>query len=102
MFADPYPALHPQATAGGHKLFRLTKVHQAYLLDSPMEVKMVSQNARFAAIVAFGKKAGERLDQDMCPRCGKRAENFRDKVSQHEWVISGLCQPCQDAIFVED
>jgi hypothetical protein len=63
---------------------------------------MVNQNARFAAIVAFGKKAGERLDHGLCPRCGKQANHFRDKVSQREWVISGLCQSCQDAIFVED
>ena len=64
---------------------------------------MVSQNARFAAIVAFGKKAAEHLDRGMCPRCGKQAKGiFRDVTSEREWEITGLCQPCQDAIFVDD
>jgi hypothetical protein len=63
---------------------------------------MVSQNARWAAIAAFGQQAGKRLDHDLCPRCGKAARDFRDEISEREWEISGLCQPCQDAIFVED
>jgi hypothetical protein len=64
---------------------------------------LVSQNARFAAIVAFGKKAAERLDQELCPRCGKPPKNdFRDDVSRREFAITGLCQSCQDVIFVED
>jgi hypothetical protein len=64
---------------------------------------VVSQNARFAAMVAFGKRAADRLDRGMCPRCGKQAkDDFRDDVSRREYVISGLCQPCQDAIFVDD
>lgn len=64
---------------------------------------MPNQNARWAAIVAFGKQAGDRLDRGMCPRCGKQSKGiFRDVTSEHEWEISGLCQPCQDVIFVED
>jgi hypothetical protein len=64
---------------------------------------VVNQNARFAAIVAFGKRAGDRLDRGLCPRCGKPAkEDFRDDVSRREYLITGLCQSCQDVIFVED
>jgi hypothetical protein len=64
---------------------------------------LVSQNARFAAIVAFGKEAGKRLDKELCPRCGKQPkDDFRDDVSRREYAITGLCQPCQDKIFVED
>lgn len=63
---------------------------------------MPNQNARFAAIVAFGKQAGDRLDKGLCPRCGKPAERFRDRASEREHLISGLCQKCQDAIFVDD
>lgn len=63
---------------------------------------MPNQNARFAAIVAFGPKAGKRLDDKQCPRCGKAPEDFRDVASMREFEISGLCQKCQDAIFAED
>jgi hypothetical protein len=66
------------------------------------EAAVINQNARFAAIVAFGKRAGDRLDRGLCPRCGKPAGDFRDALSKREQMISGLCQPCQDAIFVED
>ncbi len=63
---------------------------------------MASQNARWAAIVAFGQEAGPRLDRGCCPRCGVLPGQFRDFVSKREHAISGLCQKCQDAIFVED
>ena len=62
---------------------------------------MVSQNAKWAAIVAFGKSAGKRLDRGECPRCGKRPEDFRDEKSRRESEISGLCQLCQDYVFGE-
>jgi hypothetical protein len=61
-----------------------------------------NQNARYAAIVAFGQKAGPRLDRGECPRCGKQPGEFRDDTSEREYEISGLCQKCQDAIFAED
>jgi hypothetical protein len=63
---------------------------------------MPNQNARYAAIVAFGRQAGRRLDDGMCPRCGKPPGKFRDEVSVREYGITGLCQPCQDVIFRED
>jgi predicted amidophosphoribosyltransferase len=63
---------------------------------------MPNQNARYAAIVAFGQKAGKRLDDGLCPRCGKPAQQFRDCTSEREYEISGLCQKCQDVIFAED
>jgi len=31
--------------------------------------------------------------------CGKPITPFRDKVSEHEYRISGFCQSCQDKIF---
>ena len=39
-----------------------------------------------------------------CPLCGTRnsIEFFRDHESKAEFTISGICQQCQDRIFVED
>ena len=34
--------------------------------------------------------------------CGRAAREFRDAVSEKEFTISGLCQACQDVLFVED
>lgn len=45
-----------------------------------------------------------------CPSCGKHATEtgqnkmpkaflFRDKLSAKEYMISGLCQACQDSVF---
>ena len=34
--------------------------------------------------------------------CGGAATEFRDILSEQEYSISGLCQKCQDEIFVEE
>ena len=31
--------------------------------------------------------------------CGNPIDGFRDKLSQREYSISGLCQRCQDTVF---
>ena len=36
-----------------------------------------------------------------CVTCGKRADLFRDSLSVKEYHISGMCQICQDKVFVE-
>lgn len=33
--------------------------------------------------------------------CGQPAVEFTDELSRREFNISGLCQKCQDRIFVE-
>ena len=39
-----------------------------------------------------------------CPmcKCSIPFEGFRDKQSISEFMISGLCQRCQDKIFVDE
>jgi len=34
--------------------------------------------------------------------CGQPVAGFRDEASRKEYTISGLCQDCQDKIWVED
>lgn len=62
---------------------------------------MVSQNARWGAIVAFGPQAAKRLDRGECPRCGRVPKGFHSEISAREYGISGLCQNCQDVIFAD-
>ena len=35
----------------------------------------------------------------VCVCCGKPAVSFKDKLSEKEFTISGLCQKCQDGVF---
>lgn len=44
-----------------------------------------------------------RIEEGKCPWCNKLIgkQFFRDKLSRHEFRISGLCQACQDSYFDE-
>lgn len=42
------------------------------------------------------------IHSNVCTGCGRPAHLFRDALSQKEFTISGLCQDCQDKVFVED
>ena len=50
----------------------------------------------------FGRTLAEAHEQHVCVTCGEFACNFRDEISTKEYLISGLCQKCQDKIFGED
>ena len=34
-----------------------------------------------------------------CVMCYESANWFRDDLSEKEYTISGMCQPCQDSVF---
>jgi hypothetical protein len=38
---------------------------------------------------------------DRCAKCGTKTALFRDQASRAEYQLSGMCQSCQDAFFVE-
>lgn len=55
---------------------------------------------KFLTIVTgISKQEAERLK--VCRLCKEPLTSFRDKVSQIEYVISGMCQACQDSVFKE-
>jgi hypothetical protein len=54
---------------------------------------------RFAAAAIGGLEA---LDQGKCPTCKGDIGEFRDRLSQREFQISGMCQKCQDSVFGGD
>jgi hypothetical protein len=60
---------------------------------------MASPFAVVAALISFGKEGPVRLKAGLCPRCGGKPIKFRDKISEREFDISGLCQACQDVVF---
>lgn len=34
-----------------------------------------------------------------CPTCSQPYKGFKDKLSEKEYQISGMCQDCQDSVF---
>lgn len=39
------------------------------------------------------------LNEGICVKCGRLANNFKDEISKKEYALSGFCQECQDQIF---
>lgn len=58
--------------------------------------------AFLAAKVCFGAEAAVDLSHGKCPSCHQSVhlDEIRDRSSRDEYELSGLCQQCQDVIFV--
>jgi len=39
------------------------------------------------------------IKADICAWCKQPSTEFKDKLSEKEYTISGLCQKCQDETF---
>ena len=39
------------------------------------------------------------IELNQCPVCNAQITQFRDKLSEREYEISGMCQHCQDQVF---
>lgn len=46
-----------------------------------------------------GRSRIDCIRQNICTTCGKEAVSFRDSISRKEYLISGMCQACQDKVF---
>ena len=46
--------------------------------------------------------AANTIRQGFCPTCQKPIGKFKDKTSEREFEISGMCQECQDKVFGGD
>lgn len=54
------------------------------------------------AFSLFGRGRDLAIAGKGCVCCGGRADTFRDAISEREYGISGLCNPCQDRVFGTD
>lgn len=43
----------------------------------------------------------ERIERGVCSTCGGKIGEFIDNLSFKEYMISGMCQTCQDKTFSE-
>ena len=46
--------------------------------------------------------AKEEIASKICPTCHNPITKFDDELSEKEYRISGMCQECQDKIFMEE
>lgn len=46
-----------------------------------------------------GVDVNKSIETKICPICQEPVGEFKDKLSQKEFEISGLCQNCQDGVF---
>jgi hypothetical protein len=52
--------------------------------------------------VVFGVSRNEAISEGLCATCeatGIEIQSFRDDISVDEYMISGMCQKCQDSVF---
>jgi uncharacterized CHY-type Zn-finger protein len=42
---------------------------------------------------------GRVQDGEHCIQCGKVPEGFSDEMSENDFYIVGMCQPCQDSFY---
>jgi hypothetical protein len=47
----------------------------------------------------MGADVLESIKNERCASCGGPAAEFEDAVSSVEYLLSGLCQKCQDEVF---
>jgi hypothetical protein len=60
--------------------------------------KSVKLDAMFGMMT--GKDRRKTIMSDTCIQCGDPATHFNDDLSRKEYTISGLCQRCQDDVWV--
>jgi len=48
----------------------------------------------------IGSPRSVAFEQGICVLCGGEAKEFNDSVSEREYALSGMCQCCQDKMFI--
>lgn len=66
------------------------------LLREPMDEKSPEMRAAIEALFPGTEAA---IAVHKCPVCHGPITDFRDRLSEREYEISGMCQNCQDAVF---
>jgi len=67
-----------------------TPAYKEYLL----EVFLDTESLRI-----YGISRTDAIKKDICLCCKNPAVEFKDDISQREYLISGYCQTCQDTTF---
>ncbi len=68
----------------------------------PMKTQNMTVTLDNLSLRNLGRARSLAIAGRSCVTCGKRADIFRDSLSVKEYNISGMCQKCQDEVFVEN
>ena len=68
----------------------------------PMKTQSMTATLDNISLRSLGRARSLAIAGRSCVTCGKRADIFRDSLSVKEYNISGMCQKCQDEVFVEN
>lgn len=49
----------------------------------------------------FNNSREKAIKNRTCVKCKQKIKKFKDKISEREYRLSGLCQCCQDEYFGE-
>ena len=49
-----------------------------------------------------GRNRVDTIKAKSCVFCGDVKIEFRDEISEKEYTISGMCQECQDSVFMTE
>ena len=65
------------------------------------ENKKVTTSSILTKLTKLRRELRKSINENKCSWWECDIEKFRDKTSRTEYLISGLCQDCQDATFKE-
>ena len=71
------------------------------LYDNYQNNTITTQQEVFGKLGELKQAINEVVKTNCCTWCGKKNVEFKDKLSETEYLISGLCQTCQDETFKE-
>lgn len=49
--------------------------------------------------LVWGRSLSESLDAGICVICGNPKGEFKDKMCEVEYTLTGMCQACQDNFY---
>ena len=71
------------------------------LFQDVQQNKKVTTRKILTDLTKLRRELRKCINKNICSWCDENIKTFRDKESSHEYLISGLCQDCQDATFKE-
>ena len=80
-----------------HKIRELNQ----QLYNDFVQNKKVTTRKILTDITKLRRELRKCINQNKCSWCEENIKSFKDKESSHEYLISGLCQDCQDVTFKE-
>jgi hypothetical protein len=67
--------------------------------ESDKNPAIVDMMSTIGKAVGYALSPREAWATNRCVNCANGATSFKDEISKKEYMLSGLCQTCQDEFF---